>query len=511
MSTLRIPSFALAALLIGLQPLRVQAFSVVAYNIENLFDVDGIAGYEDYSPDKYSPRHLLVKVSNAAKVLATVDDGRGPDILVLNEIEVDQTPGSAALDPDVFLDSVKNRSLEELLSESPLHPSLATLPAEMWLLKALEDRGLGRYHIAIPDEPPGRHEDGRPRTVKNVILSRFPVKSVKTLPTLNARAILEARIDVNGHALTIFANHWKSGAGSPADERIRRANAHTLRERLDEIFRQDPLADVIAAGDFNSHHNQNIRYPGIKESGINDKLGSQGNELALQAGQADLYNLWFELPVKKRGSDVYQNTWGTLMHIIVSRGLYDRKGIHYVDNSFEVLSVPGLNADPLGHPLRWSQGRKPSGFSDHFPILARFCIGSPNPSGRWIPLSKPSVEQDESASGIRVASREEVFSSAIDLEKESPSLDLRTAAFHGKIFRVDAPAKVGAGGVVAVTVNGNAYTLFSPDKKTRDHLRDQARSQGKLCFYAQLNLFKGEWQFFLPDTDWIVGPSGGKR
>ncbi len=40
-----------------------------------------------------------------------------------------------------------------------------------------------------------------------------------------------------------------------------------------------------------------------------------------------------------------------------------------MDGSFQVLMVPGLNADPLGRPLEWSfAGETGGGASDHFPV-----------------------------------------------------------------------------------------------------------------------------------------------
>ena len=495
---------ALLALLVSLLPARLSGFSLVAYNVENLFDLDGTASYEDYSPDKYTPRHLLVKVRNAAKVLSTVDAGRGPDVLILNEIEIDQTPDSNGLKAADWLSSVKGRTLEEILSRSPLPSAIASLPAELWLLKALEDAGLGRYHLAIPDQPPGSHADGRSRAVKNVILSRFPITAVKTHHTLNARAILEAQLDVNGHPLTVFANHWKSGAGDIDNERIRMANARTLRNRLDHIFKKDPSADVILAGDFNSHYNQTLRYPDFKKSAINEVLGSQGNETALESGKTDLYNLWFELPAEKRGSDVYQNKWGTLMHLIVSRGLYDNKGLQYEDNSFEVLAIPALNADALGRPLRWSRGSNPSGFSDHFPILARLRVADSKSSSKWMPLTNASVADEENVPPVREVSAEEIFANAINPANEPPNTDFRKPEWLGKVLLIDAPATVGKRSVVSVNLNGTTYNLFSPDKNTRDRLRELANSGSKLRFYAQLNIFKDEWQLFLPNADWIL-------
>ena len=74
----------------------------------------------------------------------------------------------------------------------------------------------------------------------------------------------------------------------------------------------------------------------------------------VQGEGPDLYNLWFELPVEQRYSEVWRGRRGTLMHLLVTRGLYDAAGISYVDGSFNKLCVPGLNADAFGRPLKWN-------------------------------------------------------------------------------------------------------------------------------------------------------------
>ena len=40
--------------------------SVLSYNVENLFDIDGIANYGEYVPGEYSANHLLTKVKNTS-------------------------------------------------------------------------------------------------------------------------------------------------------------------------------------------------------------------------------------------------------------------------------------------------------------------------------------------------------------------------------------------------------------------------------------------------------------
>jgi len=491
-------------------PAAAREFSLVAYNVENLFDADGVAVYEDYQPAAYTPAHLAVKVGNIAKVLARVEGG--PDIVAFNEIEIDQTPGSTIKDYDAWLDSVKDRKVADLLAGPVVPAALAGLPAEAWLLKACYDAGLRGYHVATTDEKTGVYADGRDTAVRNVIFSRFPITSVRTHPTPNARAILEATLDVDGHPLTVFANHWKSGAGDIASEAVRLGNAKTLRGRLDEIFGDDPNADVIVTGDLNSHYNQKRRYRAMKQTGINDILGAQGNELALRGKGADLYNLWFELPSNNRGSDIYKQEWGTLMHIILSRGLYDQNGVQYADNSFAVLKIPGLNADVFGRPIRWSRSKTPGGFSDHFPVSARFRTVDDGDKSRWMPLNQPSLSEAVPATPVRVeTSLVNLFDEAVRTSELPPGTNLRDGSHDGRVFFVEAPATIDERGFVHVRVLGEDYDVFTHDKDVRPLVRERAQNDARLGFYGELGTYRGRWQFLLHGKEWLVARPGGSR
>ena len=57
--------------------LGARPFTVVAYNVENLFDLDGVAAYEDYQPTKYTPAHALTKLRNIAAVVGKYESEIG--------------------------------------------------------------------------------------------------------------------------------------------------------------------------------------------------------------------------------------------------------------------------------------------------------------------------------------------------------------------------------------------------------------------------------------------------
>jgi endonuclease/exonuclease/phosphatase family metal-dependent hydrolase len=387
--------------LVAAGALGARPFTVVVYNGEHLFDVDGMASFEDYQPAKYTRAHALTKFQNAARVLAKFENGRGADIIILSELEADLTPAKQALDYGKVLAQYGDVTLADMLG-AKFDAQVADLPSEVLLAKAMADLGLTGYQLVANDES-GVAQNGRRIEHKNGIFTRFPIKATRMHPTTDARAILEVQVEIDGAPLHVFSNHWKSGASDPATESARIANARTLRTRLDEILRVDPNADIVIGGDLNSQYNHKQRYPQMKETGINDVLQSQGNEGAVLGPQSDLYNLWHELPAPERGSDTYRGEWGTLIHLIVSRGLYDYRGVQYVDNSFAVAKFPGLNADASGLPKRWSfDGPAGGGCSDHFPVFAKFVTVDDNRADRFLTLRNPSVE-DEGLTDAKIA------------------------------------------------------------------------------------------------------------
>lgn len=489
---------------------QARPFMVLVYNVENLVDADGKASFEDYQPARYSKAHVLTKLQNIAKVVAQFEGGRGPDVIMFEEIEVDLTPSKTPPDYEAMLRRYSGTKLEEMLG-AKFDDDIADLPAEALLDKAFVDRGLTGYHVVAAENvraPGSTH----PLAQKCVIFTRFPVKAVRSHATTDARAILEVQVEVDGAPLYLFANHWKSGASSPETEPTRAANARTLRTRLDEILKDDPHADIVIGGDFNSQYNQKQRYPKMALTGMNDVLGSQGNELAVRGPDRDLYNLWYELPVAQRGSDTYRGEWGTLMQILVSRGLYDYRGVQYVDNSFGVAKIPGLNMDAKGLPLRWSFGGPAgSGFSDHFPVYAKFVTVADNRTDKWVALRNASEERPAGAVGAAeggAAAPTKIDYSQVDFAKVALTADkipagksLRSDEFKGKIVRVEGKARKGKR--LTVQFLGDIYDVWSFDEKLREKLRAEFKAGEPMKFYGELGQYKERWQFIVHDESWV--------
>jgi len=499
---MRSPIFASALLALILAALaQARPFTVVAYNVENLFDVDGVSAYEEYQPAAYTPAHALTKLRNIAKVVARFEGGRGPDILMMCELEMDATPGAKAPDYDAILARFAGVKLADMLG-ARFTREIGDLPAEALLLKALADAGVQGYHVALGDESvaPGSE---RKQAITCAIFTRFPIKAVRLHPTLNARAILEVQVDVDGAPLTLFANHWKSGAGDPETEPTRAANARTLRTRIDELLRADPNADIIVGGDFNSQYNQRQRYPKMPTTGLNDVLGSQGNELAVRQTGRPLYNLWYELPAEQRGSDTYRGEWGTLMHLMITRGLYDFRGVQYVDNSFTVAKFPGLNADAQGLPVRWTfDGRAGAGFSDHFPVAARFTTVTDGRADRYLALQAPSEGADPANAAVKIARvKVDVEQLALMPSAVAAGTDIRTAEFKGKLFQVE--GRVLPGSRLAVQFRGETFEVWIPEESLRNQVRAAHREGSTLRFYGELGQYKGVWQFVIKEAEWV--------
>lgn len=476
-----------------------ETYTLVVYNVENLFDADGIAVFNDYRSDVYSPRHVFTKIDNMTKLMAKYNDGEGPDILVLSEMESDhsQEEGRNDYNIDQFLYKYSRTTLDSMLGDE-FNDEIADLPSELLLLKGFYDRNLRGYDIAVAYDP---LENGRPTHVqKNVIFSRLPIihENTRMHSVLDARPILETWIDVDGYPLIVFANHWKSRASDADIEKIRVQNAQVLRDRLDELRSENNRVDFVLGGDFNSDYNQSYRYQYMENTGVNDVLMSTGNETSVANGHPEkVYNLYHEIPVDQRGSDTFRGYWGTLMQIMISPGLYDYYGVQYVDNSFEVGIWPGKNTyETSGAPNRWSTFGDGHGYSDHLPLAMQFRVVRDDDTTRVKTLLNPGYTDNELWSPIAVTSRLPNAGEYIDVNTVSGSL--RTSEYFDKLFLVEAQTDSRG----RITVNGEIYDTYSPVFDTRVRLGE--RGDDVVKFYGRLGLFRGNWQFVIESGEYIL-------
>ncbi|MEO0454044.1 MAG: endonuclease/exonuclease/phosphatase family protein [Verrucomicrobiota bacterium] len=479
-------------------------FSVLIYNVENIFDIDEVALFRDYkqaldTKSGYGPLQFRTKLLNLVEVIKTIDEGKGPDLILFQEFEGDQTPNANLNVEEIRLDPDRPKVADLLLGDVP--ESYRDLPAYVWTWMALDDAGLDYPYVVSSDYvPPPSADDGPVHA--NATFSRFPITSTQSHVLQKARSILEATIQIGEFQLTTFNNHWKSGASRQDTEQIRVQNAGVLRSRLDELLQADRYHDVIVGGDLNSHYNQNRIFPDWDQTGVNDVLGSQGVETGLFDQQkADLYNLWFELPLEERGSELYRNTWGTLMQILLTPGLYDEHGIQYIDQSFKVVRIPDLNENPVtGAPFRWMGVEEGTGYSDHFPLLARYRTVN-GQKAKPMPLDNPSRS-------LAVPDTQTVVDlSLVDLSQAKAFSDYQTrndfeqVSSLGQFVRLE--GLVLNGDQLQIESQIGPIDLWIPNREFRNQFKADYETGEDVIVYGQVGWYRGNWQVVLSDPAWL--------
>lgn len=305
---------------------------VLSYNVENAFDdrVDGTE-YSDYSTSSnyYADRLWQVKIDHIHKVLQAADN---PQIVGLVEVENQRMAA-------MILDAV---------------------------------RDLGYRDMAVTTGG---------SVTQCVLISSFPIQSVASLPTTTGvRDILTASVDVEGTPVHVLVNHWKA-KDSGETESLRIKSAKVARAEVDRLSKQDPAADIVLIGDFNSTETEHTATG--KTTGINNVLRTTGDRTSMTTqGTRSLYDPWFEMPASQRGSEIHGSKWECLDHIIMSPGLFDRTGLSYDEGSFEAFRAPFLlsyqrAADGRQVPNRWQESGNQhgsDGYSDHLPVFADFTI-----------------------------------------------------------------------------------------------------------------------------------------
>ena len=320
--------------------IEAKTFKVATYNLENLFDLtrDGTE-YQEYIPNTgygWTKDIANIKYTNIARVIKDL----GGDVVALQEVE----------------------SKKALIA----------------LLHKLKDFGVDYPYLEIADS--------KATPVKCAVLSKFPITEKEEIQVYNkiARNILKITLDIDGNRLILFINHWKSKRGP---ESMRIAYAKKLKNEIGKL-KED--VDFILIGDFNSNYNEYKTFRNSRR--LNDTDGITGinhilrtikdsqmvNEKILTKQDANdyLYNLWLEVSERRRWSYNFFGKKGSPDNIIVSKGLYDNKGISYSDNSFNKFQANYLFKRKAVY--RWQRAKRGKGrhlgkgYSDHLPIFAYF-------------------------------------------------------------------------------------------------------------------------------------------
>ncbi len=330
----------LAIFLCLVTSIEAKTFKVASYNVENLFDLtmDGTE-YPEYIPNTgcgWNKDIANIKFTNIARVIKDIC----ADVVALQEVES------------------KN--------------------ALIILHDRLKASGVDYPYLEIADS--------KATAVKCAVISKFPIVEKEEIQVDNkvARNILKIRLNVDGNFITLFINHWKSKKGP---ESVRIDCAKTLSREIDKLKEN---VDFVLLGDFNSDYNEYKTFRNSKK--LNDTYGITGvnhilktikdskmvNEkiLITQASNKYLYNLWLEVSKNRRWSYNFFGKKGSPDNIILSKGLYDDKGISYVDNSFNKFQPEYLFNEKAVY--RWQRAKRGmgrhlgKGYSDHLPVSANF-------------------------------------------------------------------------------------------------------------------------------------------
>ncbi|MBK9294266.1 MAG: endonuclease/exonuclease/phosphatase family protein [Oligoflexia bacterium] len=344
-------SLAIVFLLSSASSFAGAKFVLAAFNVENLFDTIHDPGKNDqeYTPEgkrNWTPEKLDKKVTQLAKQIRAINNGRGPDILVMPETE-------------------------NIRALNALNAKLRDLNYNAILLEGPDQRGIDVAMLS-------RFKLARKPMMVQVSDPSNPIWAKPTRPIYNI--VLQITPTTN---LGILMNHWPARM---APAQFRCLAAEKLKKVFQAYLKKDPNIDYIAIGDLNDEP----RDPSIKSC-----LGTGSMQQVVNSTPENplFFNLHEERPLAPEKSGTYfygtKKTWNTLDHIIFSRGLLDNKNIRYVANTFTRIQTPGLNVStspvtlpngkviPPGAPVPFTTtGQNGNldyyGVSDHLPIAAVF-------------------------------------------------------------------------------------------------------------------------------------------
>jgi len=318
------------------------------WNVENFFDNKD--DHRKTEPDKEydswfgnNPKDFKLKLDHIVEVLLRMNNGTGPDILALAEVEEDSQV------PNLLVASLN-----------------AKLPPD------------NQYRDIAFKNPHGG------RCIATCVISKLPIQSNRVTLLGKRIRILEVPIKVNGKELIVLATHWTSKL-TDKDGSGRSKYADQIHGAYIAMARNNPDIDFLVCGDFNSTPDEDCVKKHLKTTdSVQQTLvkkreieGSSGNDRWLDFPLLNPFSDWKE---KKLGSIYYHGKSELFDQIVVSPGLLDEKGWSCDPSSAKVFSE-APPADGKGHPVRFGSEKDHKhvrGYSDHLPVTIRLKVEGAN-------------------------------------------------------------------------------------------------------------------------------------
>jgi len=316
--------------------------AVAFYNCENFFDtIPNPAKYDtEFTPQgkyHYTRQIYEQKLHNIATVLQSMDDGRGPAIAGLAEVE-----NNTVLNQLISQPEIKKHNYKYVWIEGPDPRGIN--------VALIYDPGLFRVIYSEPIHIDLNGQKGKTIT----------------------RDILHVCGILLSDTLSVFVNHWPSRMGGESESNPKRVIAAWIeKETIEGLVRNKPNDKILLMGDFNDNpDDSSIAY-------ILD-AGDKTNEVKT----SDLYNPFKVFYSFGNGTEFYDHKWNLFDQIILSGNfLKDTcKGLHF--ENAEIYKPDFLIDHSKGHegePHRSFIGAHwINGFSDHFPVIVYLSLSNPH-------------------------------------------------------------------------------------------------------------------------------------
>jgi len=321
---------------------------VAFWNLQNLFDTvdDPEKNDESFLPDgdmEFTPERLEKQMYNLSRVIHSMNSGNGPDLLGVCEVE-----------NQAVLSSIVNKFLPEL-----------------------------DYKIAYLESPDNRGIDnGLLYKANKFKLLNLQADTIYLSDGWPTRLIFGVNLlTESDEKITVFVNHWPSRSGGRKESEPNRITAaQTLRDAVDRIFSKDASAKIMIIGDFNDEPTNVSILNTLNAQPIICDFAEDIE--VLEDNYTDLFNLSYKTYVDGLGTYIYKDDWNMLDQIIVSRSLLSDKNFFYLCNSFEIYKpyyIVTQSGQFKGAPFPTYGGRRYlGGYSDHFPVIAKFILNKMN-------------------------------------------------------------------------------------------------------------------------------------